>query len=212
VGDLSRYFVASRNLGLLDDWLLSRCLGDTLDVGAGPGRLAVALRERDPDRRVIALDTSPGALAVARARGVRDTVLHDIRSDLPLCGDFDSVLLGGHNLGLLCDKETAVLVLNKLDGVLRPGGRILGTAGYPGQLPSITRTANRATGRLQGHVRMRVRFQNLATDWFDYAFLSLRDLSGLLAGTNWRIEDASRDQRSWSAHLVRRSPRDKPTS
>jgi SAM-dependent methyltransferase len=46
--------------------------GATLDVGVGAGRIALLLQERGVP--VTGLDTSPGALAVCRRRGLRDLV------------------------------------------------------------------------------------------------------------------------------------------
>jgi hypothetical protein len=35
---------------------------------------------------------------------------------------------------------------------------------------------NRALGRLPGQIRLRVRYQNLATPWFDYLFASVEEI------------------------------------
>ena len=51
-----------------DDALLAECVGDTLDVGCGPGRLAQRLAE-GRDRRVLGIDVVPEAVAQTRARG-----------------------------------------------------------------------------------------------------------------------------------------------
>jgi hypothetical protein len=39
-----------------------------------------------------------------------------------------------------------------------------------------------------GQIRLRVRYQHLATPWFDYLFVSQREMARILAGTGWRIE------------------------
>ena len=51
---------------------------------------------------------------------------------------------------------------------------------------------NRALGRLPGQIRMRVRHEDLATEWFDYLFATVDELQGLLAGTPWRLEHLER--------------------
>src|ERR1700761_5492740 len=47
--------------------------GATLDIGTGAGRIAVELQNRGT--AVTGLDVSPGAIDIARRRGLRDTVL-----------------------------------------------------------------------------------------------------------------------------------------
>jgi len=47
---------------------------------------------------------------------------------------------------------------------------------------------NRSLGRLPGQTRLRVRYQNLATPWFDYLFASVDELRALLDGSAWTLK------------------------
>jgi hypothetical protein len=47
---------------------------------------------------------------------------------------------------------------------------------------------NRALGRLPGQIRLRVRYQNLATPWFDYLFASVEEIIALLDGSAWMLK------------------------
>jgi hypothetical protein len=38
-----------------------------------------------------------------------------------------------------------------------------------------------------GQIRLRVRFRDHATPWFDYLMVSQEELTGLLSGTGWHI-------------------------
>ena len=42
---------------------------------------------------------------------------------------------------------------------------------------------NRERGRLGGQLRLRLRYRELATEWFDYLVCSVAELEALLAGT-----------------------------
>jgi hypothetical protein len=52
---------------------------------------------------------------------------------------------------------------------------------------------NRAAGRMPGQLRIRVRYRNLATDWWDYLFMSLEELGSLVEPTAWRIDETAED-------------------
>jgi hypothetical protein len=60
---------------------------------------------------------------------------------------------------------------------------------------------NRAAGRMAGQIRMRVRYGKLATDWWDYLFMSPEELRTLAAGTRWRIEDMREDGLLYPARM-----------
>ena len=57
--------------------MLGRLEGPVLDLGAGPGSYTLYLQERGLD--VTAIDVSPGAIEVCRARGCRDARAMDLR-------------------------------------------------------------------------------------------------------------------------------------
>jgi release factor glutamine methyltransferase len=66
-----------------------------VDVGTGSGAIALALADERPDLRVVATESSPGALAVARANGARlglavEWLLGDLLE--PVRGSVDAVV------------------------------------------------------------------------------------------------------------------------
>lgn len=70
------YFTTPDEWGDLDHTAVEWAEGHVLDVGCGPGRHALALQERGHD--VTGIDRSPGALSVARDRGVTDARRCDV--------------------------------------------------------------------------------------------------------------------------------------
>ena len=49
-------------------------------------------------------------------------------------------------------------------------------------------TENTSRGRMAGQIRMRVRFEDYASPWFDYLLVSPDEMKRILAGTGWQIE------------------------
>lgn len=169
---------------------LELAAGRILDVGAGAGRISLALQaEGHP---VVALDVSPGAIEVCARRGVTQTFLGTVdalarRDPEP----FDTILLMGSNLALL---ESAARAGPMLDTLRRLGASdvtVIGTCRDPYLTDSRDNLSyhesNRRRGRMAGQVRMRIRFERLATDWFDYLFVSPAELARLTHDAGWDI-------------------------
>jgi SAM-dependent methyltransferase len=180
-----------------DHRALRLCRGHVLDVGCGAGRVAVELQRRGV--AVTGLDTSAGAIDIARRRGLRDTVLNTVDAYARSAERYDTFLLLGNNVGLLESRERAPEFLAALAALAAPGARIVaqGTDPYGTTDPVHVsyHERNRSLGRLGGQLRLRLRYRLLATDWFDYLQCSPAELESLLDGTRWRLaalDDADR--------------------
>ncbi len=163
--------------------------GRVLDVGCGAGRHALELQRRGLD--VVAIDTSPECVAVSRARGVRDVRLLGLARLSPTLGCFDTVLLLGNNFGLLESATAARSHLARLSRITTDRARIIATTldPYVTERPEHKRyhARNRARGRLGGQIRMRSRFRTLVDPWFDYVYVSPREMDALLKGSGWAV-------------------------
>ena len=174
-------------------WALDRSHGRVLDVGAGAGRASLVLQEHGRD--VVALDVSPGAAETCRRRGVRNVYTGTVEQAASdgLATSFDTALMLGNNLGLLGSADTAGTYLAALGDLLRPGGVIVGTCldVYETDKPVHLRyhERNRQRGRMPGQLTLRVRYQQLATSWFDWLAMSVEELSGLAGAAGWQIAE-----------------------
>ncbi|OJF15498.1 class I SAM-dependent methyltransferase [Couchioplanes caeruleus] len=178
---------------------LRLCRGAVLDVGCGAGRTALALQRRG--MAVTGLDTSPGAIEVARLRGLRDTVTATVDDYARAPARYDTFLLLGNNLGLLEGPGRAPAFLAALAALARPGARIVaqGTDPYGTTDPVHAgyHRRNRERGRIGGQLRLRLRYRLLATDWFDYLNCSVDELEELLRGTAWRLKSVDTQDRPY---------------
>jgi SAM-dependent methyltransferase len=102
-----------------DGWLLERCVGATLDLGCGPGRLVVALA----DRGVPALGVDVSVQAVERCLARGAAVLHrDAFELLPGEGRWEHVVLADGNIGIGGDP---VALLRRCRDLLAENGTVL---------------------------------------------------------------------------------------
>jgi SAM-dependent methyltransferase len=189
--DAARYFAGPDAWGALDRLACAEARGRILDVGAGAGRAALYLQESGRD--VVALDVSPGAVHVCQRRGIHQTLTGTVENLADADGGpFDTFMLLGSNLGLLASRVQAPRFLNALARLAAPDAVVLGQGMDPYQTSNQAHLAyherNRGLGRLAGQIRMRVRYRNLATPWFDYLFTSVADLTPLLDGTAWTLD------------------------
>jgi len=174
-----------------DHRALRLCRGQVLDIGVGAGRTAVELQRRG--MAVTGLDTSPGAIQIARQRGLRDTVVTTVDTYADRATTrYDTFLLLGNNLGLLEGQQRAPVFLAALARLANSGARIIAQGTDPYRTTDPVHVGyhrrNRELGRLGGQLRLRLRYRLLATEWFDYLNCSIDELAGLLTGTGWRLK------------------------
>jgi SAM-dependent methyltransferase len=191
----SRYFGVDHSLAPYSKWpshqrrALRLAQGRALDVGAGAGRVALHLQQKGHE--VVAIDSSPGAVDVCRRRGVRDARVLKVEEADESLGLFDTVVMYGNNLGLLSSRAKGRRLLRRLHRITSERARILGEIldPYPGAAPVhlAYHQRNRERGRLSGQIRIRIRYRDLATPWFDYLFLSRPELEELVEGTGWLL-------------------------
>jgi SAM-dependent methyltransferase len=148
--DLGPYFISPAALDPEERTFLAMARGTVLDVGCGPARHARYLQQRG--LRALGLDRSPGALAVARALGLRHSVHADAMT-APLPRGIGTALLLDGNLGLAGSVHGTRGLLSRLAGVCVPGGRLL----VGGRAPA---------GATARRLALRVEYCGAAGPWF----------------------------------------------
>jgi SAM-dependent methyltransferase len=144
-----------------DDSLIERCVGPTLDVGSGPGRLTVALSERGIP--ALGIDVTPYAVRIARAAGAL-ALLRDVFARVPGTGRWMSVLLADGNIGIGGDPAA---LLRRMAELLAPLGQAIVEVQQPG-----------AKLRCE---RVRLRQGTEAGDWFPWAYVGVDQVAAIAA-------------------------------
>jgi SAM-dependent methyltransferase len=110
-----------------DRSILDRCVGPTLDIGSGPGRLTVALSERGIP--ALGIDITPYAVGLARSSGAM-VMLRDVFDRVPGTGRWATVLLADGNIGIGGDPAA---LLHRARELLAPHGLALVELDPPGK-------------------------------------------------------------------------------
>ena len=115
--------------GVANHWLLGRVEAGqvVVDLGCGAGvDLLIAAQMVGPEGRAVGVDMTPGMLALSRRSaermGLGNVELHEgLIESLPLPDDSVDVVTSNGVIDLVPDKDA---VLDEIDRVLRPGGRL----------------------------------------------------------------------------------------
>lgn len=161
--------------------------GRILDLGCGAGRHALHFQERGHE--VVAVDISPGAVEVARARGITDVRLLAAEEIDETLGSFDSLLMMCGNFGLVGTPERGRRLLQRLASIANPGAVLVADCveGAP--------------------VRLRLRYRVRVTPWSEWLNPTPLELAEIADQTGWDIERVIhyQDEPEAYAALLRRS-------
>jgi len=109
-----------------DRSLLAHCVGATLDVGCGPGRMTAMLTEIG--HVALGVDVVHEAISLARGRG-GTAIVRDVFDRVPGEECWESALLADGNIGIGGDP---VALLRRMRELLAPGGRVVVELAPPG--------------------------------------------------------------------------------
>jgi SAM-dependent methyltransferase len=190
------YFAPVRRWPAVERRALRFVRGRVLDVGVGAGRVALELQARG--REVVAIDVSPGAVEVARNRGVSDVRLLAFEEVDASLGHFDTVVMYGNNFGLFGSRAKARRLLRRLRPFV---ARIVATSNDPYATEDPAHLAyherNRGRGRMSGQLRLRVRYRDLVGPWFEYLIVSPDEMADIVESTGWQLRRLVRDEGSY---------------
>jgi SAM-dependent methyltransferase len=187
----SEYFSGYERWSALEHAALEHVRGRVLDVGCGAGRISLHLQERGHE--VVAIDISPLAVEVCRRRGVHDARILPITKAGRQLGRFGTIVMMGNNFGLFGSPARARRLLRRFRRIVDSDGAILAQTMDPYRTTDHAHrryhARNRERGRMAGQIRMRVRYRDYRTPWFDYLFVSAEELKAIVDGTGWAVSE-----------------------
>lgn len=162
---------------------LDRCVGPTLDVGCGPGRLAGALTARGI--KTLGIDISLEAVRLAHQRGAV-AVHKDVFDQVPDEGRWCDALLADTNVGIGGDP---VRLLERIGQLVCPKGAVLVEVEPPG------------TGVVHATVQLRV--SGRVTETFDWSRVGADAIGDVAAAAGFRECELHRHDDRYMARLTR---------
>ncbi len=161
--------------------------GRILDIGCGAGR--VSLYFQNNGHRVTGIDLSPLAIKVCRRRGLKDARVLPVTRISKSLGRFDTVVMFGNNFGLFGSFKAGQRFLKRLYVMTSDNARIIAESLDPydtkEKMHKEYHRRNRNKGRMGGQLKLRIRYKQCATPWFDYLLVSKEEAQEILSGTGW---------------------------
>ncbi|WP_295772612.1 methyltransferase domain-containing protein [uncultured Mucilaginibacter sp.] len=169
------------------EWVaLNECKGTILDIGAGAGSHALELQKRGFE--VTAMDISPLAVAVMKARGINDTLTADIF--IYNEKKYDTLLLLMNGIGLAGTMETLKNLLLHLKSLLNEGGQLLFDSSdvaylYEGKIPD---------SGYHGEIKYQYEYKNQKGDWFTWLYIDEQSLIKIANECGFKMEVLYEDE------------------
>lgn len=189
VSRIESYFYEYNNWPIYEKKAMGYIKGRVLDIGCGAGRNALYLQRKGFD--VIGIDISPLAIKVCKHRGVKKAMVLSFTEVNSKLGKFDTVLMFGSNFGLFENSRRAKWLLKRLFKLTSERGKIIAETldPYKTDKPEhlVYHKLNKKKGRMAGQVRIRLRYKKFINPWFDYLFVSKKEMETILKDTGWKV-------------------------
>ncbi len=167
-----------------------------LDIGCGVGRHALYL-QKEKRLQVVGIDTSPLAIKICKLQGLKKAKVQfvtqfTLKETITRKESFDTILMLGNNFGLFESFRRARWLFQRFHRMTSDDASILVQSMNPYKTHErahlLYHKLNRMKGRMPGQSRIRIRYKNYKGRWFDYLFVSKKEMESIVNGTGrWKI-------------------------
>lgn len=175
------YFREEEDMPLLELKALELCKGNILDIGAGAGSHALYLQHHQ--QQVTALEISPLASEVMKARGVKNIITADVNT---FTGQtFDTLLLMMNGIGLTANLPGLSIFFEHAKTLLSPGGQLIFDSS---NVAYLYKNAIRPINKYYGIIDFRYEYKRQKTTWFTWLYVDMKTLHKIAAAAGWLTE------------------------
>ncbi|MBU3897195.1 MAG: class I SAM-dependent methyltransferase [Nanoarchaeota archaeon] len=198
-----KFYVDTKELRPLENKFLNKTRGRILDVGCGPGRIGLILKDRGFD--VTGIDCSEHMAYVAQKRGL-DVYEMDINKNLPQ-DKFDSFILYGNGFGMPGSISNIKSLLHRLHKISNSNAIIIAESNDPNHMTNKIdldyQEANLKKNRYVGYRKWRSISGEKAGEWCTWVQTEPALLKQISKETGWRISDGPEYEKDsqWGAYF-----------
>lgn len=197
----SGYLLRSeKEMPQLEKIALKKCLGKTLDVGAGAGAHSLWLKNKGFD--VTALEPSDGAITYMNSLGIntiQGTFL-EVNNQ-----SFDTLLILMNGLGLAGKLDRLESFLLHAKSLLNTGGKIICDSTdvmylYEDEDGSLWVDLN---AEYYGNFKFQMTYKDHQTEWFDWLYVDFERLKGVAEKVGFKVEFLFEENDQYLVELVK---------
>ena len=178
---VSTYFRKPEEFSDLEQYALSLCKGEILDIGAGAGVHSLYLQENG--KKITALEMSNHSCEVMRRIGVRDVVERDIF--LYHGFQYDTLLLLMNGLGIVSNLASLPSALSHFAGLLKPGGQIICDTS---DISYLFDEGQPHPGGYYGEIDYQFEYCKETGPWFQWLYLDHDTCAEVVKDSGWHFQ------------------------
>ena len=165
--------------------------GRVLCLGCGAGTYPIYLQKNGLN--VVGTESSKLSIRVCKVRGANNVrLIKELMDCRKLKDKFDTILALDNRFGLFRSKYKAKELFKMFYKLTFSDAVMIVESTNPyktkNQFHLQYQKYNVERGRMQGQIRMKLHYQKYTSKWFDYLFVSPKEMYDIVSDTGWKVQ------------------------
>lgn len=196
---VSYYFRKLKKMPELEQTAIGECYGKVLDIGAAAGSHALEIQKNGLE--VFAIEISPSACEVMKARGVKNIICEDF---FQFSGHtFDTLLLLMNGIGISSTLDGFRKFLKKAVTLLNQGGQIVCDSC---DISYMYVDTEMPASHYYGEAKCRYEYNKQLTDWFEWLYLDKMTMQQIASECGFHSEIIFEDENNQYLAVLTKNP------